>query len=82
MSHGPLEFSLYISPVFADTGSIGAVRELSMSSYSGLHTSPIVPLPSLILSCAFAAAPLDADSILKRMESAYTLVEDYQQRPE
>ncbi len=49
-----------------------------MSSYSGHHTLPIVLFSCLILSHSVAETPLDADSIWKRMESAYTRVVDYQ----
>jgi outer membrane lipoprotein-sorting protein len=49
-----------------------------MSSSSAHHVFWIFLLSSLIFSYAAAEAPLDASSILKRMESAYVQVKDYQ----
>ncbi len=48
-----------------------------MSSFS-VHLPSIILLSCFIFSYASAEVPLDADSILKRMESAYAQVKDYQ----
>ncbi len=49
-----------------------------MSSPSAYHIPSIVFLSCLIFSYAPPETPLDADSILKKVESAYAPVEDYQ----
>jgi hypothetical protein len=56
-------------------GSLGIAQ---MSSPSAHHIPSIVLLSCLIFSYGPAGTPLDADSILNRMESAYARVKDYQ----
>jgi outer membrane lipoprotein-sorting protein len=73
-----LNFFLYNNLDLSDTDYIRSMG-IHLMSFCSVHQIPtIVFVSCLILSYAFAEIPVDADGLLKKMESAYTRVEDYQ----
>jgi outer membrane lipoprotein-sorting protein len=79
IERGYLNLSLYINLDLSDTKIVPIVIEFDyMSSSLSHHRLTIVFLSCLILSYASAEIPLDTDSLLERMESAYARVKDYQ----